>query len=75
MSTNYEYLRITLVDTVVLKNPSDQGGLCYTTGREVGLKKEAGSQERTERDALFAVVKEIDGERKIVEWRETTNFF
>ena len=75
VSTNYEYLRIEPVDAVVLGNAGDNGGLVYMTGRESGLLKAAGSQERTERDAVFAIVKEINGTRKFVEWRETTNFF
>jgi len=75
VSTKYEYLHITPVDSVVLSNPGDKGGLVYMTGREVGLLKTAGSQERVERDAVFAIVKEINGTRMFVEWRETTNFF
>jgi hypothetical protein len=74
VSANYDFLSITPVDLVVLPNPNDLGGIVYMTGREEGAKK-GNSTVRVERDAVFAVVTEIDGKRKFTEWREITNFF
>lgn len=74
MSTKYEYLRIAPQDAVVLPNSNDKGGLVYMTGKETGVLK-GGTTVREERDAVFAVIKEVNGERKVTEWRETTLFF
>ncbi|KAH8591031.1 hypothetical protein B0O99DRAFT_281514 [Bisporella sp. PMI_857] len=74
-STKYDYLAITPLDSVVV--PSTTGGLggvVYMTGREAG-KLKGNSTVRVERDAVFAVVSEVNGQRKFTEWRESTNFF
>jgi hypothetical protein len=73
ISANYDFLVITPVDVVVLQNPDDMGGIMYSTGIEEGALK-GNSTVRSERDALFAIVTEINGERKFTEWREVTNF-
>ncbi|RPA71090.1 hypothetical protein BJ508DRAFT_336402 [Ascobolus immersus RN42] len=74
ISKNYDFLSITPLDVVVLPNPNDKGGIVVMTGREEGALKGSDTV-RVERDAVFAVVKEINGERRFTEWREVTNFF
>lgn len=71
VTANYEYLRITPVDQVVLPDENGEGGIVVMTGNEEGQLK-GSDVVRVERDAVFAV---INSARQVVEWREFTNFF
>jgi hypothetical protein len=50
----------------------DRGGFVYTIGWAGGFQKYA-KRDMYFTNAAFAVVKEVDGERKIVEFRESSN--
>ncbi|KAK4506217.1 hypothetical protein PRZ48_004182 [Zasmidium cellare] len=65
---------IDTVDTVAYPFPNDTtAGYVYSTGIEYGTYQD-GTSTKKFRDAVFAVVKNINGVRKIVEWHESTNF-
>lgn len=73
LSQNFAPFRHGFTNSVGIPNPNgDKGGWAYVLGWEGGFSV------RLKRDlyftqAAFAVVKEIDGERKIVEFREASN--
>jgi hypothetical protein len=74
ISTDLASAQIEIVDAVAYTFPDDPlGGYVYLTGLEYGFYKN-GTQTQAARDGLFAVVKTFNGVRKIVEWRESSNF-
>jgi hypothetical protein len=72
VSANYVSLIIDPIDWVVVPMPTGLGGNVYSTGNETGVLKNG--TVRSERDAAFGVIGEEHGKRKIIEWRESTNF-
>ena len=50
----------------------DKGGFVYLTGWEGGYLVPA-KKELTWTDGVFAVVKDCAGQRRVVEWRESSN--
>jgi hypothetical protein len=73
VSTKLKSLVILAVDVVTVEDSDGLGGgIVFITGNETGTYLDGSTQNA--RDAAFGIVKVRSGKRKIVEWREATNY-
>ena len=71
LTGKYSSFTVEFTSVVAVPNKNDIGGSVVATGEETGVAKDTGDK-RVETNGCFAVVKEVNGERKIIEFCQVT---
>ncbi|KZV71143.1 hypothetical protein PENSPDRAFT_578233 [Peniophora sp. CONT] len=72
LASQFEFYAVEIDSRVALASPDGVGGQVLLTGKQYGVLRSSG-EEVVGTDGVYSVIKEVNGQRLITEWRDFTN--